>query len=67
MSTTERLVDKIVSAILELDVGTPLTGIRRNPVATINRALSSVGAARVRDLKDVASLRRALSSLERLL
>jgi hypothetical protein len=66
MSATERLVDKIVRIIFDLDIGVSMAGLRKNPLQTINMALSSVGAGRILSLDDPASLRRALGSLERL-
>ena len=66
MSVSERLLDKIVRIIFDLDIGASMTGLRKNPLQTINRALSSLGAGRILSLDDPASLRRALGSLERL-
>mgnify|MGYP001195980916 CR=1 FL=1 len=67
MSEKQRLVNKLMAALQELDVGFSTVSARINPLTTINRALSKAGASRINSIDEVSELRRALSSAERLL
>ena len=67
MSGASRLLDRLMQALQELDVGVSSSAAKRNPLTSINRGLSRAGASRISDLNDVASIRRALAFVERLL
>jgi len=67
MSEKQRLIDRLMTALQELDVGFSTASARLNPLIAVNRALSKAGAARINSIDEVTELRRALSSAERLL
>lgn len=62
--SAERLVNKLISLLSGLDVGVSVSGLKVRPLATINRGLSSIGAGRIEDLKDIQSVRRAIAFVE---
>jgi|TARA_Y100000310_G_scaffold188256_1_gene188229 hypothetical protein len=59
----ERLLDKLHSAIVELDV-VPMSALKRDLLRSTNRALSEVGGLRLSSLDEVGPVRRAVALLE---
>ena len=58
----ERLLDKLHSAIVELDV-VPMSALKRDLLRSTNRALSEVGGLRLSSLDEVGPVRRAVALL----
>ena len=64
-SVIERMLDRLYRAVNDSDVGVPNSVLNNDMLRAVNMALSRAGGAKVKDLDDVAQVRRALMTLER--
>jgi len=62
----ERLVERLVNKLMELDAGVSIASTKANQLSAINRGLSSLGVGRLPSLSDIGAVRRALASVERM-
>ena len=59
------MLDRLYQATNDADLGIPVSVLNGDMLRAVNMALSRTGGAKIKDLDDVAQVRRALMVLER--
>lgn len=61
----KRMLDRLYQATNDADLGVPTSVLNGDMLRAVNMALSRTGGAKIKNLDDVAQVRRALMVLER--